>query len=144
MRRIALVSLLCLAVAGTAKGEGGIYAEVIAAIDAAIRGRPASRTREPPAGIEGGRTPLHLAAQNGHAAAIKALLIGLSIALARCQLAGSSVRSFESIATAVGSNGAPGSVCAASITFVQSPGSFARISASRAALSVGVRVPLMT
>ena len=76
MRRIALVSLLCLAVAGTARGEGGwtplhdaVLDGDVAAIKALLDAGAAVNAK-----AEEDLTPLHSAAFTGHPAAIRALL----------------------------------------------------------------------
>ena len=78
MRRIAFVSLLCLAVMGTAKGEDGMMplhdaalAGDVAAIEALLAGGANVNAKD-----EDGFTPLHSAALAGHPAAIEALLAG--------------------------------------------------------------------
>ena len=77
MRRIALVSLLCLAVAGTARGEGGsplhdaALAGDVAAIEALLAGGADINAKN---GY--GATPLHDAASRGHLVAIEALFAG--------------------------------------------------------------------
>ena len=74
MRRIALVSLVCLAVAGTARGEVGMTPLHLAA----LKGHPAAIKALLAGGAnvnEGGVTPLHLAAVAGHPAVVKALVV---------------------------------------------------------------------
>ena len=76
MHRMALVSLLCLAVAGTARGED----RVTPLHEAAWNGHRATIEALLASGAdinakdEYGATPLHLAALKGHPAAVKALL----------------------------------------------------------------------
>ena len=77
MRRIALVSLLCLAVAGTAKGEGGwtpLHEAALAGDVAAIEALLDAGTDVDAKAGEEDLTPLHSAAFAGHPAAVRALL----------------------------------------------------------------------
>ena len=76
MRRIALVSLLCLAVAGTAKGEGGwtplhkaALAGTVPFIEALLADGASVNAK-----AENDATPLHVAAAYGQVPAIEALL----------------------------------------------------------------------
>ena len=82
MRRIALVSLLCLAVAGTAKGEDGDGGSGAGAPDT-DDGAPRAPVEEVDYVLEpvdfdpfADEPPLHKAAQAGDIAAIEALLAG--------------------------------------------------------------------
>ena len=79
MRPIALVSLLCLAVVGTAKGEDGMtplhhaaQAGDIAAIEALLAGGANVNAKAEYYGA----TPLHDAAAHGSPSAVEALLAG--------------------------------------------------------------------
>lgn len=75
MRRIALVSLLCLAVAGTARGEGGWTPLHDAALDDDVAAIKAllDAGADVDAKAEEDLTPLHSAAFAGHPAVIRAL-----------------------------------------------------------------------